>query len=270
VAAAKLARQGTSVHLVGRVGDDDFGQRLLNGLSAHHVDTRHVTVSEGTPSGAAVILVDQQGENTIIVAAGANTKVSTRDVDRAESLIAGATAVVVQMEIPADTVSHVIAMCRRLGVYVILDPAPVPPGGLGASFFAVDVLAPNEHEAEALLHDDVNSAAHWEHPDDVKIIGSRLLSRGAKAVALKRGRRGALLMDRAGTIESFEGFKAKVVDTTAAGDAFVGALAVGRAEGMELLQAVRFANAAGAACCESFGAQPALPTRQAVERQLEY
>ena len=123
VAAARLVKDDTEVHMVGRVGDDDFGQRLLTGLDVFRVKTSHVTVTEGTPSGVAMILVDKAGENTIVVAPGANAKVTPRDVDAAEEIIAGASAVLLQLEIPLETVSHVIAMCQRLGVYVVLDPA---------------------------------------------------------------------------------------------------------------------------------------------------
>src|SRR4051812_18230113 len=130
VAAARLAGPETAVHLVGRIGDDDFGQRLLNGLTAHRVQTGHVTITEGTPSGCAVILVDGKGENSIVVAPGANAKVSPRDVDAARDVIASAAAVVLQLEIPIATVTHTIALCQELGVYVILDPAPIPSDGL--------------------------------------------------------------------------------------------------------------------------------------------
>jgi ribokinase len=269
VAAAKLAREGTEVHMIGRVGDDDFGQRLLNGLAQHHVSTTHVTVTEGTPSGVAVILVDRQGENTIVVAPGANAKLLPRDVDAARNLIIGASVVMLQLEIPLETVAHVIAMCQENGVFTILDPAPVPPEGMPRALFGVDVLTPNQREADSLIglkdtHDTLPKRA-----DDAKQIGSELLSRGAKSVVLKRGQRGAVLVDRDGTIRTVKAMKVKIVDTTAAGDAFTAALAVAHAEGVELAQAVRFANAAGAACCSDFGAQPALPGREAVDLLLQ-
>jgi ribokinase len=269
VAAAKLARDGTTVHMVGRVGDDDFGQRLLNGLTRHHVDTRHVTVSEGVASGVAVILVDKKGENTIVVAPGANGLLSVKDVDAAEKLIAGACVVVLQCEIPLQTVEHVIAMCQRHGVYTILDPTPVPANGLPRCLYGVDVFSPNQLEAEALLGLESAGGTTSKAAEDAKTIGSQFLSRGAKTVVLKRGSRGAVLIDRDGMIQTVKPFKVKVVDTTAAGDAFTAALAVAHAEDMEPLAGVRFANAAGAACCAGFGAQPALPTREVVEKLLE-
>jgi ribokinase len=244
--------------MIGRVGGDDFGQRLLNGLRQHGVQTGRTIVTEGVASGVAMILVDRKGENSIVVAPGANAKLSPADVDAAESLIASAACVVMQLEIPLATVRHAIARCRRLGVYTILDPAPAPAKALPRELFAVDLFSPNEHEAQALLQ--------RRRAVDPKQIGAELIARGAKSVALKLGRRGSMLVDRGGVIQTGKPFKVKVVDTTAAGDAFTGALAVARAEGMPWPAALRFANATGAICCRSFGAQPALPSRADVDR----
>jgi ribokinase len=281
VAAAKL---GGDVHFVGRVGDDDFGDRLLNGLRQHRVDVRHVTVTEGASSGCAVILVDKKGENAIVVAPGANHRVTPDDVDRAAGLIARASVVVLQLEVPLETVQHAIATCQRLGAYTILDPAPVPPKGLPRAMFEVDVLTPNQREAEAILPRGDMGRMRRTKRVDAKQIGGELLARGPRAVVLKLAARGALVVARGQSdasqrtrrtatfedvqVEQVQGFKVKVVDTTAAGDAFTGALAVAISEGKSLPDAARFANAAGALCCRSFGAQPALPTREAVEKLL--
>jgi ribokinase len=266
VAAAKL---GADVHLIARVGDDDFGQRLLNGLKNNRVHRRHVTVTEGVSSGVATILVDRTGENAITVAPGANARLSLADIDAAEGLIATASAVILQLEIPLPTVRHAIATCQRLGVFTILDPAPVPPKGLPRALYGVDLLVPNRIEAEMLL--DLGAArrrraARTRKLADPKQIGIDLLARGPKAVILKLGERGSILLDRNGHIQRIKPFKVRAVDTTAAGDAFSAALAVARAEGRELPQAARFASAAGALACTAFGAQPSLPGREAVDR----
>ncbi|MGH7214426.1 MAG: ribokinase [Tepidisphaeraceae bacterium] len=264
VAAAKLGR---NVHLVARVGDDDFGQRLMLGLKHHGVRTRHVTVTEGTASGCAMILVDGKGENSIVVSPGANGRLTPRDIDAAEDLIASAAVVVMQLEIPPETVRHALALCQRRNVYTILDPAPVPARPLTRAFYGVDLFTPNQIEAEALLG---RGAGEGLEPGSGKLrepkqVGMALLSRGARTVVLKLGRAGAMVLEREGNIERVAPYKVKVVDTTAAGDAFTAALAVGRAEGMGLVDSTRFANAAGAACCRTFGAQPALPTRADVD-----
>jgi ribokinase len=268
VAAAKLANPETKVHMIGRVGSDDFGQRLLNGLTHHGVDTTFVTLTEGVASGVAMILVDTKGENSIVVAPGANAKLTPKDIDAAEDLIKTASVVLIQLEIPFETVKHAIAMCQRLGVYSILDPAPAVEK-LPRAMMGVDLFTPNQSEAEILLGMDQNDRRQRvkrKGVADPKQIGMDLLGRGAKSVVLKLGAKGSMLIDRDGTIHTFKPFKVKVMDTTAAGDAFSGALAVAQAEGMEMEHAVRFANAAGALCCESFGAQPSLPAREAVEK----
>ena len=240
VAAARIADGRADVHMIGRVGDDDFGRELLAGLKSNGVNTRRVTVTKNVASGVAMILVDRKGENSIVVAPGANAKLTPADIDAAESLIRSASVVVMQLEIPLATVRHALKMCRRLGVFTILDPAPAPAKPVR---FDVDLLTPNETEARAILRD------------------------GAKAVVLKLGARGCEWVTRDGS-HGIKPFKIKVVDSTAAGDAFTGALAVGHALGMPMLATLRMANAAGALCCTKLGAQPALPTRRAVERLM--
>jgi ribokinase len=261
VAAAKL---GGDVHMVGRVGDDDFGARLLNGLRQHKVNVDHVIVTEGVPSGVAMILVDTKGENSIIVAPGANAKLTPADIDAAEALIAGACCVLLQLEIPLESVRHAIAMCQRLNVPTILDPAPAG-ATLPAALYGVDVLTPNQSEAEILLGQDPTHHVTKKRVVDPKQIASELLARGPRSVVLKLGAAGAMAIDVNGEICQARPYKVKVVDTTAAGDAFTAGLAVGRSEGMATADALRFANAAGALACTGFGAQPALPTRQAVD-----
>jgi ribokinase len=268
VAAAKVGAAGDEVHLVGRVGADDFGQRLLVGLREHGVRSEHVIVTEGSSTGCAVILVDKAGENSIVLSPGANSKVSSEDVDAAADLIAGAAVVILQLEIPLDTVAYAVALCRRAGVKVILDPAPVPAKGLAKALYQVDVLTPNQSEAEALLESGAAMGrSKRTRRVDAKQLGQELLERGPGVVLLKLGAKGAMIVDN--EIQHVKGYKVNVVDTTAAGDAFNGALAVAMAEGMELGRAVRFANAAGARACEKFGAQPALPTRMEVEGLME-
>jgi ribokinase len=268
VAAAKVAGPGDTVHFIGRVGGDDFGQRLLVGLREHGVNTDHVTITEGVATGCAVILVDEAGENSIVFSPGANAKVTREDVNAAADLIASASILVVQLEIPTATVAHALALARRQGVKVILDPAPVPDKGLSKGLYNVDILTPNQTEAEALLAKPgaMGRSKRTRHVD-AKQLGEELLERGPGVVLLKLGAKGAMIVDN--EIQHVKGFKVRVTDTTAAGDAFNGALAVGLSEGMDLPRAVRFANAAGAKACERFGAQPALPTRMEVESMMQ-
>lgn len=255
--AVAAARLGGDVHMIGRVGDDDFGKRLLAGLADNGVNIDRVPITKSTASGVAMILVDAKGQNSIVVAPGANAKVTKKDIDDAKDLIKTAAAVVLQLEIPLPVVQHAISLCRKLGVYTILDPAPAQK--LPREMFAVDVFTPNESEAEILA---------GEMHRDPKQTASHFLRRGAKAAVLKRGSSGAIWVD-ANAAYSSKAFKVKVVDTTAAGDAFTGALAVAAAEGMDPQAAVRFACAAGSLCCTGFGAQPSLPTRKQADLLLQ-
>jgi ribokinase len=255
--AVAAARLGGLVHMVGRVGEDAFGVRLREGLAANGVNVDHVKLTPGVASGCASILVDRRGENSIVVSPGANAKLTPEDVEQAGELIRGAAVVVMQLEVPLATVRHAVAMCRRLAVRTILDPAPVPPKGLPRALYGVDVLTPNEHEGAQLTGQRAAPK-----------IAAALLSRGPSSVVLKLGAKGALIADGKRPPKVVRPFRVRPVDTTAAGDAFTGALAVGLSEGMPLDQAVRFANAAGALCCTKVGAQPALPDRIAVEGLL--
>jgi ribokinase len=238
------------------VGDDAFGRTLLRGLRTEGVNTRFVGRSPGVASGCASILVDGRGENCIVVSPGANARVTPADVDAAESIIRRAAVVVLQLEIPLPTVRRAITLARKHGVPTVLDPAPVPPGGLPDALYRVDVLSPNEHEAAQL----VGSA-----PLKPNALASKLMSRGPREVVLKLGAKGSFLVDSDGAITRAKAFPVNAIDTTAAGDAFTGALAVAMAEGMPREAALRFANAAGALCCTQLGAQPALPPRAAVD-----
>jgi ribokinase len=261
--AVAAARLGGEVDLVGRVGDDDFGRRLLAGLESDGVRAGQVKVTRGAPSGVAMILVDDAlGENCIVVSPGANHRLTPEDIDLAEPLIAAAAVVVLQLEVPLAVVRRTMDLCRRRGVPTILDPAPVPPGGLGRRLLGADILTPNLGEALAILAVRGNRRLQ---PGD---IARALLRRGARSVALKLGSRGAMGLEAKGPPHLVKAFKVKAVDTTAAGDAFTGALAVARVEGQPLAEALRFANAAGALCATVPGAQPALPRREAVERLL--
>src|SRR5262249_29258519 len=150
----------------------------------------------------------------------------------------------------------------------ILDPAPVPPKGLPVEVLEVDLLVPNQSEAEAILRLKGIGRLRRTKRADAKQIAGELLARGPQAVVLKLGNRGAMAMDHQGRIETIKPLKVKIVDSTAAGDAFAGTLAVALSEGKPLTVAVRLANVAGALCCEAFGAQPALPTRDSIEQRL--
>jgi ribokinase len=263
--AVAAARLGARVHMVGRVGDDAAGRRLRKGLRESGVDVRHVAVTPGVCSGCAIIVVDRDGQNTIVVSPGANARVWPADVDAALPLIRSAAVVVMQLEIPPATVRHALTVCRRLGVPTILDPAPVPPKGLSRPFYGATILTPNQPEAALLMGQSTRRSGRVGGP---KRVARALLGRGASTVVLKLGARGSMLVGKTGEVLRAPAMRVRVVDSTAAGDAFTGALAVAMSEGLPRAEALRFANAAGALCCTRLGAQPALPGRAAVERLL--
>ncbi|MGE5590438.1 MAG: ribokinase [Bacillota bacterium] len=258
--AVAAARLGASVAMVGRVGDDVFGGSLLQGLRQDGVDTSCVAVTAGVSSGTALITVDDRAENSIIIIPGANGRLTPTDVDRHQAVITGARVLMLQLEVPIETVVRAAQAAKQAGVTVLLDPAPARqlPEELLRS---VDIITPNETEASMLSGrtvGDVRSA---------KLAAVDLMSRGIGTVLVKLGARGALLAT-GNTFEHVEGFPVHAVDTTAAGDAFGGALATGLVEGQSLPQAVSFANAVGALATTRFGAQTSMPTRAEVESFL--
>jgi len=257
--AVAAARLGAQVAMVGCVGGDDFGRRLADGLHRDGVDVTHVCADEGSASGTALITVDPGGQNTIVVAPGANWRLTPDDIARAEPLIKDSAVLLLQLEIPMDAVLTAARLASAHGVRVVLDPAPAPSHPLPAELLRlVDVINPNETEARALTKVAVT---------DEQAAGSaaaHLLTQGVRAVVIKLGARGAFVHDGRRTA-MVPGIRVDAIDTTAAGDAFAGALAVGLAEGKDLIDAVHFANAAGALSVTRRGAQPSMPSRAEVD-----
>lgn len=255
--AVAAARLGGAVAFVARVGDDAFGARARQGFAAEGIDTRFVTTTPGVPSGVALIAVrEETGENLILVAPGANARLSPEDVDAAVAAFDAAQAVVVSLEIPLETVERAVEAGYARRIPVILNPAParrLPPDLLER----VAVLTPNETEARQLLGSS--------ETDDLADLPTRLLALGVDAVVITLGSSGALAATPDG-IEHLPSITVQAVDTVAAGDCFTGALAVELASGRSLRDAVRFANAAAALSVTRRGAQSALPTRAEVER----
>ncbi len=257
--AVAAARLGAEVCMVGRVGEDAFAGELLLLMRDAGVDCRGVAPTRGTATGVGMIVVEEEtGQNAIVVASGANMHLTPQDVREAEPMLANADLLVVQLEIPLETVSCAIDLAVDHGVRTLLNPAPARP--LPDEVLAkVEVLVPNEIEAAMLVGAEATQAmdASWR--------GRTLVRRGPRIVVVTLGAKGALLV-AGDTVELVPSFSVTPVDTTAAGDAFIGALAVALAEGRPLREAVRWANAAGALATSVRGAMPSLPTRDAVDR----
>jgi ribokinase len=255
--ACAAARAGGAVTMIGRVGDDAFASRLLGNLNEQGICCDWVQATANCASGLAVVAVDQQGQNAILVVPGANGRVSVEDVQAARDVIAASDIVLLQLEIPLDTVLVAQRIARDAGVRVILDPAPARDEW-PAELLRVDLLCPNESEAAVFCRAPVHSL------QQAAAAAQSLHQMGARHVAVTLGERGTMLWDRE-SARHVEPFAVTAVDTTAAGDAFAGALAVRWAETDQLEAAVRFANAAGALAASREGAQPSMASRTEIE-----
>jgi len=255
--AVAAARAGASVTFVARVGQDMFGEQALRGFEQDGIDVSHIVRDATAPSGVALIFVDEQGENSIAVASGANANLSPADVERAGEAIRQADVLLMQLETPLETVAAAAELAAVNGVRVILNPAPARP--LPDELLQrVTILTPNESEAELLTGIPVQG------PEQAEQAALQLRDRGVQAIVVTLGAQGALIVtDR--TRQLVPGFAVQAVDTTAAGDVFNGALTVALAEGCPLEEAARFGSAAAAISVTRLGAQPSVPRRAEIE-----
>jgi ribokinase len=260
--AVGAARSGGSVQMISRVGSDVFADKLIRNLDDNGIDCRAIARTHDCPSGLALILVDNRGENQIVVIPGANGQVSCTDIDRHIDLIAGSDCLLIQLEVPLATVIHAIKVAKQKGVRVIVDPAPVPAGEIPTELLQVDLLCPNEGEAIRL------TGVADDSLESMKIAACDLFDRGASNVAITLGHRGTLLFDGRST-QIIESISIKAIDTTGAGDAFAGALAVRWSETNDLIESVRWANVAGALAASRHGAQTGIATREEIERKFQ-
>ena len=250
-AAGKL---GGRVRMLGCVGQDEFGQKLVKSLSESGVETDYIKESRDLPTGTAVIYVDDNGDNSIVVIPGANLACYTAYLKEKDEQFHWCDYVVLQMEIPYEAVWYSVKRAKELGKMVILNPAPAPDEIPEEILSLVDYLTPNETEIIAL---------NGKSKDDIREGAEKLLSRGVSNVIATLGDRGALLVNRYG--ETFYPARRVVsVDTTAAGDCFNGAMVAALAEGQSEAEAILFANIASSIAVTRKGAQESLPIREEV------
>ncbi|MGE5248980.1 MAG: ribokinase [Bacteroidota bacterium] len=255
--AVAAARQGGRVSMIGRVGNDPYGDELIENLKQNQIDAALVRRDEA-PTGTAIVVVDEKGQNSIVVSPGANGKVVPEDVEIA-SLI-DLKMVLFQLEIPLETVMRGSQLARQHGAKMLLNPAPARP--LPDELLAnVDYLLPNETELSLLSGQPVKDAASAEAAARV------LLDRGVPAVVVTLGANGSLIVTGDGAWH-VPHFAVKVVDTTGAGDAFIGGFASAVLRGSTLEEAARLGNASGALAASKAGAQPSLPTREELQAFL--
>lgn len=261
-AAGRLAGPGIVTRMIGRVGYDVFGDQLKASLAAAGVDVSSVHGTQSQATGVALIWVDRAGQNSIVVASGANHVMPVADLEAMRPAFRGVRFALFQLESPLDTVAAALKLARSEGARTILDPAPahaLAEDVLGA----VDILTPNETEASILL----GAAPGRVSTDEARQIANRLRALGPRAIVLKLGDHGCFYLDDSSEIVS-PGFAVTARDTTAAGDVFNGALAVALAEGRPMEEALRFANAAAALSVTRSGAQSSIPGRREVDAFL--
>jgi ribokinase len=251
--AVMAARLGAQVTMVGKVGRDVFGEGALRNYREQGIDTTHVLTDPERPTGVASIVVDDAARNCILVVPGANLGLTPQDVRAAAGAIEGAAVLLCQLEVPLRTVAEALRIARSAGVTTVLNPAPAVP--LPDELLSLaDLCVPNEGEIELLTGQTATTvqevaAAAWE-----------LLRRGPRTVVVTLGERGALIAD-ATSAEHVPAPTVEAVDSSGAGDAFIGALGVSLAEGVPLREAVRRANAVAALSVTRLGTQASFPTR---------
>jgi ribokinase len=255
--AVAAARLGAQVSMVGCVGGDAYGEALRGALLVERIDCQAVSAVEGS-SGVALIVVDDNSQNAIVIVAGANGALTPALIGCFDSVLQAADVIICQLEVPDATVGHALKRGRELGKTVILNPAPASRPLPADWYVNIDYLIPNESEASALSGLPVDSR------ESAEIAASRLIAMGAGKVIITLGAQGSLFADG----QRFEHFPAptvKAIDTTAAGDTFVGGFAAALAAGQSEAEAIRFGQVAAALSVTRAGAQPSIPTLSDVQ-----
>jgi ribokinase len=255
--AVAAARLGAQVAMVGCVGNDDYGVQLRDALLAEQIDCQAVSSVDGS-SGVALIVVDDNSQNAIVIVAGANGAMTPAVIDRFDAVLQAADVIICQLEIPDATVGHALKRARALGKIVILNPAPASRPLPADWFAAIDYLIPNESEAAALSGMPVDSLQAAES------AATQLIAMGAAKVIVTLGAQGSLFANGQG-FEHFPAPKVQAVDTTAAGDTFVGGFAAALANGQSEASAIRYGQIAAALSVTRAGAQPSIPTMSDVQ-----
>ena len=256
--AVAAARYGNRVVFVAKTGDDLFGKQVLKSLEQDNIVTDYVFVDKENPSGVALITIDSEAENCIVVAPGANMSLSPADIDVAAEEIRNADVLLMQLESPVETVTYAAKMAAEAGVPVILNPAPAPAEPLSEELLkSLYLITPNRSEASRL------SGIEVKDMESAYRAAKAIRDMGPKCVIITLGSEGSLLDDEAMPMR-VEALKVEAVDTTAAGDTYNGVLASVIAEGRSLIEAMREANVAAAISVTRMGAQPAAPTREEI------
>lgn len=259
--AVAAARYGNRVVFVAKTGDDLFGRQVCEQMKQDGIITDYVFVDKEHPSGVALITIDKDAENCIVVASGANMYLSTDDIDHAVEEIRSADVVLMQLECPVKTVTYAARIAAQAGVPVILNPAPAPAEPLSAELMQnLYLITPNRSEASRISGIEVTDM------ESAQRAAKAIHAMGPRNVIITLGSKGSLIYDGE-TFMHIEALKVKAVDTTAAGDTYNGVLASVIAEGKTLFEAACEASIAGAISVTRMGAQPAAPTREEINEK---
>jgi ribokinase len=255
--AARLC--GAQVLMVAKVGKDLFGEATVRNFNSFGVDTTHVKIIEGAPTGVAPIFVEPDGQNRIIVVKGANDRLTPADVDAAAAELSRVHTIIMQFEVPLATIYHTVRFARAHNIRCIVNPAPAVPASLG-DLAGADYFIPNESEAELITGLPVQTI------EQAAACAAALVGKGFRRVVITLGARGALLADETGNVH-IPPFAVTAVDTTGAGDAFIGSLAVFLAEGVPEKEAVARASLYAALSTTRVGTQKSFPARAELETE---
>lgn len=254
--AVAMARLNGNVSMIGKVGEDGFGQTLINSLKNDKVDTTYIKTTKGA-TGVALITVDKNAQNSIVVSPGANFEVKEEDIDNNIEAIKNSDIVVLQLETPLNTIKYALKKSKELNKYTILNPAPAVK--LDDEIIKnVDLLTPNETELEII------SGVNIETEEDIQKAAQVMIEKGVKELIVTLGSKGSLYINKEKSIFK-KAYKVEAIDTTAAGDSYTGALAVALSKEQSIEEAMDFASKVGALSVLKEGAQSSLPTLEDVK-----
>jgi ribokinase len=259
--ATACALLGKTVHMIGSIGQDLYGDILIDSLQKNNVDTSYIKRVKESSTGCAIITIDSTAENTMLVVKGANDHLQVKDIHKAFSKINDSRVLLIQMEIPEEVVIQSMIEAKKKGMFVILDPAPAEGITVRALDYA-DVIIPNRQETKQLTGIDVTSV------DDAYQAAKYLELMGVKKSIIKMAEKGSLIYEN-GKSEYIEAIPVKPLDTVGAGDSYAGALACAIADGQDLVSAVQFATIVGALKVTKLGAQVGIPTIDEVNKFCE-
>lgn len=259
--AVAIKKLGGKANLIAKVGNDTFGKTLIESLEQLGINTLYIKKDSKKPTGTALIVVNKEGDNSILVFGGANMDWLKEDIDLEENLFQKSRILLISLEIPLKIVDYALSMAHQYNLKTILDPGPYQRGSVSL-LPKVEIISPNETEAEALSGEKVTNL------NSAKRASQKLLKMGVKSVVMKLGQKGALLVNKEDE-EYFPGIRVPVVDTTAAGDAFTGAFAYSYLKEKDLRKSIKYANYVGALTVTKFGAQPSIPEKSEVEEFIK-